>query len=364
MAREQPRGTPVTTLWNRLSVRERRLAMAAGAAVGLMILYLMIMPAVMYIAGLNLQIDSLEDEVYNSTAQAARSEVVSKRYNELASAHSTGWTEAEINDGLQRELDRLSLSGVLDKKTGGAGKLLEITYRPEGQLTDFNGYREYQTTFSTQLSFIGPIAEFVRRIQASPQALRIDKLDLRRDNPSTKHIVAQITVTRTVVDSKEGSTPAAPVELPKGNFARNASFETWDESKLTPPDWELAGATAVPDATHVVDGKAAVKVLATDAGAMIYQTHKLVAGQKYSITVLGATKNEAVFQVIDGKTRKPLPGAQTMVADGNLYEYALKEFVAPGTEGEEVELGIPCIALKDKDSVVFLDKVVLEAVAP
>jgi hypothetical protein len=337
---------------------------AAGGAVGLMIVYLMIMPAVLYIDGLNMQIDSLEDEVYNSTAQAARSEVVSKRYDELASEHSTGWTEAEINDGLQRELDRLSLAGAPDKKTGRPGKLLEITYRPEGQLTDFNGYREYQTTFSTRLSYIAPIAEFVRRIQESPQALRIDKLDLRRDNPNTKHIVAQITVTRTVVEGKEIAELAAPVELPKGNFARNASFETWDASNAVLPDWVLVGAAVSPDAAHAVDGKSAVKVVATDANAMIYQTHKLVAGQKYRIAVLAATKNEAVFQVVDGTTRARLPGAQTMVADGNMYEYALNEFVAPGTAGEEVELGIPCVVLPEKGSVVFLDKAVLEAVAP
>jgi hypothetical protein len=363
-----------------MSRRERRLAMVAGIGVGLMLLYLIVMPAYSYLQGLNMQVESLEEAVYSNTYQAAMSEVVSKRYGELASQHSTGWTEAEISDGLQRELDRLSMADPTGKDPKAkSGKLLSIQYRPEGQLTPFTGYREYQTTFTTQPTGISEIAEFVRRIQESPQTLRIDKLDLRRDNPLSSPVVAQITVTRTVVDAKEtdapkaeeatkeakapkqGGLPIAALEM-TGNVALNPGFEIWDAAKSAFPGWQAVNGTLSVDNAHAVDGKNAAKLEATQDNAAALELQQLPAGKTFRISFVAAATGKASFDIFDQKAGKSLMPAQALRADGKMYKYTVEAFVVPGEAGKTVELAIPRILAGEKGGVVFFDQVELEAV--
>lgn len=188
----------MSSLWSRLGSGERRLAWAALVVLGVAVVLSGAQRAVDRQCGLQERLAALENEVVSSTSEVALSRRVAARYAALAVAHASGLTEAQISDGLQSELDRLSLRPESGKQ------LLKVVYRPEGVLTACAGYREYQTTFTTQPTSLAAVAEFLSRLQQSPQALRVDRIDLRRDNPAARSVVAQITVTRTVVDPSAG----------------------------------------------------------------------------------------------------------------------------------------------------------------
>jgi hypothetical protein len=323
----------MTNLWQRLSASERRLAGIVGVLAVLFALYAAALPALEYLRDLDYRIETREMEVLNMTRQAAQSYAVDTRYRRLAEQHSTSWTEAEIRDGVQRELDRLALRDPDESKSG---RLVQISSRPSGSLMNYSGYREYQTTFSTSPGDIRSLTEFLRRIQESPQALRIDRLDLRRPDPRQDDVVAEFQVTRVVVDrgAEEGLEDLSPAPV-------------------------VGGWTGVDCALEPLDG-GIVKASATEAGALLYQVHELVAGKKLRLSVEVGADGTARLGVLNLKTGKPT-GAEAPVAVGEPRAYAA-EFVIPGTAGEKVALGIPCVVIEAEGTTVTAARVTLEEV--
>lgn len=351
----------MNNLWNRLSARERRLALGAVALLGAFLVYAAVLPAINHLNDLDLRISELEDEVCNNTQLAALSKVISARYGELAVQHSTAWTQAEISDGLQRELDRLSLKTPPPpdgSARGGGPRLLTIAYRPEGALTPYTGYREYQTTFSTQSTTIAAVAEFLRRLQDSPQTLRVDKLTVRRDNPASNAVLATITITRTVVDR---SGVEEDLEADTGKLARNGGFEAWDAVSKGFLNWRTDGCAASIDETHVVEGTKALKLVAEKPRARYRQDLKLAGGRKYRLSLHAVATGPASFVVYDVAAKKVLPGEQTIATQGEMRAYTL-EFQTPGEDGKKVELMAPLIILNGVGTTAFVDGVVLEEV--
>lgn len=353
--------------WEKLSARERRLAVVVAVLVGLAFVYAAVAPALGYLQSLSATVDSLEEELYSNTVQASLSKVVSARYATLAAEHSTEMTEAQISDGLQSELDRLSLQGD-PAKGGAAGHLVRIVYRPEGTLTDYEGYREYQTTFTTQPTTIQALSEFLARLQQSPQALRVDRLDLRRENPAARSIVATIAVTRTVVDRPEGEpkpvpAPAEPEPTPETAVvaARNPSFEQWDAAAKAFPEWKAEGCTVEPDAQHAVEGANAAKVVATEKGARFYQNHELVAGRTYRLSAVLAAQGKVTLAILDAESGRPL-GQAPIAAGDTMLEVKVPKIPVAGRNGEAKEYAIPCLILDAPGDTLFLDKVVVEEV--
>lgn len=354
-------------LLNRLSARERRLAGATGLVVAAVVAWMAVMPAVGYLGDLDSRIDTLEEQLYSNTYQAALSKVVSARYNTLAAQHSTAWTEAEISDGLQRELDRLSLKTPPPPDgSGGSGpRLLTITYRPEGQLTAYSGYREYQTTFLTQPTTIGAIAEFLRRLQESPQTLRVDKLDLRRE-PNNKQVTASISVTRTVVDRKaaDGETAAVPAEgtaKPAGNLVSNPGFEAWNDTRKQFAEWSTEGCTVSPDSEHAVEGKLAAKAVFSAKRGRLFQDQKLMAGRTYRLTLHAAAQGVVSFSVVNREAKAFDLPEQKVQNDGKMREYKA-EFTVTGTAGQMVPVVAPLFLLTGEGATVYADQILLEEV--
>ncbi len=350
----------MSKLWTRLSTRERRLAVVVGVIVVAFCLYVAALPAIGYLGDLDTRIDDLEQEVLNLAVQAAQSYSVEVLYARLSSQHSTVLTEAEIQDGLQRELDRLSYRDpdVPDP----AKKLLSITYRPEGQLTVYKGYREYQTTFATQPSPIQAIAEFLRRLQESPQSLRIDALELRRENPSSRYIIANVTMSRIVVDRVEGQDVEVEIPHAVGNMLDNPGFEEWDDVQGRFPGWESMNCVLSQVQEGATEGVAQLRAECQGPQGAVFQPRELVAGRRYRLSLHLTAAGPARLEVMNMTTGKPFEGGQALPQDGKTYFLTLAPFTVPGKPGEKVTLALPYIRLEAAGCVVHADNVTLEEV--
>jgi type II secretory pathway component PulM len=198
------RAHPVNELWKSRTASERRLALIALTLAVASAVYLIVVPALRSLAELDRQIEQREQELITDTELAARSETVDREFAKIATEHSSKWSKQEIHDRLRQEIDRLALQ---DPKGGGA-PLVQIPVLPAGKLIEGGkDFREYQLTFKLKPAPIGAVIEYLKRLHESPQALRIDGLELTRAPDSTL-VVAQIDVTRTVVSGMSETAPA------------------------------------------------------------------------------------------------------------------------------------------------------------
>lgn len=195
-------------VWGRLSERERKLALAVLVLFALMASFTLVRRSLDTVLELDKRIAQMQDDILNYHRLIAKKQSVEAHYAEVATQHSSEWTEPEIQERLRQEIYRLAQitppplneDGVPVRTNNPEGNLVEIPSLGQGVLREGGeGFREYTITFKVPPVEFAAMVEFLERLQGSPQSLRIDGLELIRHFSSTQ-VGATISITRTIVN--------------------------------------------------------------------------------------------------------------------------------------------------------------------
>lgn len=190
-----------------LNPRERRLAGITAGLIAVAAVFLLGRQAVLNLSRLQADVAQAEQELENLTRQYVQRGAVDAAYRRVVKQHSSELTKQEIHDNLRREIYRLATVQVPGGKGGGTRQLVRIPRLPGGQLNERGeGFREYAIRFNIPAVHIVGLVQFLERVEASEQFLRIDTLEIRR-RARTPVVEATVGITRTVLDD-----PDAPQE--------------------------------------------------------------------------------------------------------------------------------------------------------
>ncbi len=353
----------------RMSAREVALGVVVLAALASAVAALVVLLAFRSLEAMDEDIARLEDELLTYSQRVKEGENVNRAFEQIAREHSSAWTQVEIHDRLRKEIGRLSLQALpppgTDVVTGGQASgphLVDILTLADGQLTESGkGYREYQIAFDVQPTVFSNVVMFLRRLQESPQALRIQALDLKRQPDSTA-VSAHVTVTRIVVDT--GSGPGVPGGSSLGDVAlssvRNGSFEQWDAEKKAFPEWRSQDCLVGQARELAVDGQACLRAEASGAAAAVYQELSLPGGETYEVSLALLTKGSAMLGVEDLGANVSFAGGRTIDTKGQPMACRVR-FTVPGKAGELARVGVPFVRVAE-GGALFLDAVVMRGV--
>jgi type II secretory pathway component PulM len=352
-------------LFEQRSARERRLLVLTAVALFAALAFLAVTRARDRIDALDANIAAFEQQLHSHTEQMAAADEVYQAFQHIAFQHSSQWTQEEIHDRLRVEIARLSMREVppagspLPASAGAA--LVEIRQMPIGALEDSDaGYRSYQIDFRTEPTSIQNLTTFIQRLQQSPQALRIDTLDIIRD-PLSAQVTARLRVTRTIIDDADAPIPAVTVAEPDAkpiNIARNAGFERWDPNAKAFPDWEAQDLAVGGQVGGATEGYACLHAQTNGPTGELYQQQDLRPGANYDLYLDARLSGKGVIRVAEAETGAPLPGEQSLRADGEHYRYHLR-FTTPDSAQGTVALRAPLIVLQNEGAVLLLDNIVL-----
>ncbi|MEX2016042.1 MAG: hypothetical protein WD873_05340 [Candidatus Hydrogenedentales bacterium] len=299
-------------IWATMNPREKFLALTTGTLALCFLLALIGLRVSSRLDQLNGRIVQLEQELHNLTEQEAMSLSAVEKFSEMASEHSSTWTEEEIRDRLLREIYRLALHNPPPPETD----MTEMTFTPgdymvkipelrKGTLnSEGQGYREYLIELRLLPANLENVLAFMERLQTSRQSLRIDSVNLARGASGTK-IDANFTITRTIVDTHgEAGDEGAPPPLVAENLISNPGFEEWSPEGVA-TGWNAAGATLLPADTFRTEGSRCLKAALASTGqaAALYQQHDLVSGRVYrlALDVIAQTPVTVAIDEPDGK---------------------------------------------------------------
>ena len=290
---------------------------------------------------------------------------VDEAYNAIAKQHSSEWTQEQIHDRLRIEIARLSLrqvppEGIALPATRNAGDLLvDIRAWPMGALDDSGeGYRTYQINFRTEPTSIQNIATFLERLQQSPQALRVEGLELTRQ-PLTTEVTAAFRVARTVIGEGAATQPTIAqdvLEAPTGNLIENADFAQWDAQSSSAPGWNVSQANLSLLKDIVADGDNALAVHAQGANAEVYQDRQLVGGGTYEVTFAAKASGPARLRIVNSTSGEAIGGDAPLQTGEFCYQYRYR-FIAPGEKGAKVSIRLPLFVIEQSGSTLVLDNV-------
>lgn len=193
--------------WAARTPRERLLAAATAGLAALFLAVLGGRAALDSLDHLNAEISRLQSDIVNQAYQIARRQSVEARFAATAAQHSSAWSESEIRDRLRQEIYRLAYrypppldeNGVPVRTDSEGDALVSIPELRGGRLIDGGeGFREYQIEFDLPPVPLPDLLAYLERLQSSPQSLRIDHIDLRRD-PARPEVAARIRLARIVV---------------------------------------------------------------------------------------------------------------------------------------------------------------------
>ncbi|MBM3290259.1 MAG: hypothetical protein FJY92_08925 [Candidatus Hydrogenedentes bacterium] len=354
----------MTDRFAKLSANEKRLSMMVAALVVVAMVLFIGLRCKDALDLLDETIASQELALIDFAHYAALAGPVDEAYGAMAQQHSSEWTQEEIHDRLRTEIARLSLRDAPAASKPGE-LLVDIRSWPVGALDDSGeDYRTYQIKFRTEPAHINNLAQFLERLQQSPQALRVDYLELLRQPQSTV-VTADLRVTRTVIGkgaapAPPDAQPAAPVEPPRtGNLLTNAGFAEWDAQASSAPGWSANDATLSTEEELANGGGTALSVQAQGANAELYQVQDLRAGATYTVSFVARSSGAAHMRIVDESTGVALQGAAPLVAGPAAYRYRF-QFTAPGTGDTPVAMRAPSIVIADSGGVLVIDDVVLE----
>ncbi|HNR34478.1 MAG TPA: hypothetical protein PKO36_04825 [Candidatus Hydrogenedentes bacterium] len=346
----------MNSLWERLNEREQRLTIATAGVVCLALAVMVGVRAAGYLHELDRTIARLEQDIVNYAEQEARGVSVSKAYAGVAAQHSSAWTEAEIHNRLRQEIYRLALEDP-EGSPDSPNKLVEIPTLRQGALRDTgHGYREYQLSIKIPQTDIYSLALFLIRLQASPQSLRIDGLDIAR-SPDGPLIGANINVTRTVVAGSPDEAEAGSPEMPSGDPAALAYVANWDGTDAA--GWEGDSCDMAPSPTVgslVADGGSCLKLAAGKPDATAYMRQELEPKTTYELSVQVAAEKPVLIMIADAKGTR-YEGTVDVPGDGRCRRYKLA--FTTGGDKDKVKLGAPVILFKD-GGTAYVDNVLLK----
>ena len=348
-----------------LSDRERRLLGIAGVLVGCIVVYLIVSPAMNFLNDLDETIADREFQLKQYTEHAARAEDVDTAYAKIAREHGSDMTQQAIHDSLRAELLRLA---ARDMPAPGQGvvaananqRLVSFRDLPEGTLTaGLEGYREYTIEVRTITGSLSDHIEFLKRIQQSPIALRVKRLELLRQHNAKNQATAVIELARVVVDGVplDGIADVAAVE--KATMV-NGGFELYDEAIATFPGWIVEGATMDREIGYESEGGYCVRVTAESGNATLYQELTIAGGSTYECSIDLASMNETLIRVAD-EAGVFLGEPMHTVPEGALTRYTFR-FTAPGESRDPVSIRMPVIQFTEAGHGAYIDNVKLRYV--
>ena len=353
----------MNSYWTRASSREKRLAAIAIAAAVAVLCYVVALRAFAHLEQLDTQIAEREQDLLFYTKLSRQEPEIQRRYQEIASEHSSEWTEQQIYDRLRQEIYRFSLKDPDQGESSTNQPLLRILSLPAGRLNETGeGYREYQIGFRTEPALIQQVSLFLQRLQEDGQALRVDNLELSR-NPTEQAVSATFLVTRLVIDSSSpdpGESVAAIQPETGGNLIANPGFEFWDSAGLQPGNWLSAGCALQRKADMVTEGAAALQARAQAENARIWQTHVLKAGTAYTL-LLDASLTGKAHVVVTDETGAWSTSTVALQPDGAFHRYEVRLTTPPG-DGAAVQLLAPVLVLETADTLLVLDNLTLSEV--
>ena len=360
----------MSNAWGRLSTRERRLAGVVAVLLCVAAFWIVLRAASIRLGRLDDEIAGLEDRLAVLKRLQAHGKDLEDAFAVVAEQHSSAWTEEAIHERLRDEIYRLAMktppgpgAELAEAARLPAAYLVDIPRLPAGTLDAGEGYREYRIEFDVAPARIGNIVTFLTRLKMSPQALRIERVELGRE-PESDAVKARIEVTRTIVDAVPGGEEApqlvpagAETATDDGNLARNGRFEEWDDTSARCLEWEAEGCHVTRSAFGAADGTAGLEACAGRGGGAVFQWQELTAGKEYDVQLEVAAQGTARFEIAS-QSGVPFAGSQTIVGDGQTYRYHAR-FVVPGTPGAPVALRVPVVALDGEGTVVRLNNAVL-----
>jgi hypothetical protein len=346
----------VSSYWDKLSTRERRLIVITVSVVASALLMMIVTRAVAHVRELDHTVARLEQELLSCAELNASGVSVDKAFEEVAAQHSSAWTENEIHNRLRQEIYRLAQEDPEAPPGGDAKKLVDIPMLRQGTLKEGGaGYREYQLNIKIPSSDVYSVVIFLIRLLKSPQSLRIDSLELAR-SPDSHLISVNINVTRTVV-------AGAPKNESDAATTRPATVAAWDGSKVE--DWHVKGcdlALVSEVGDLAAGGGSCLKAQANMADATVFMWHDLDAGMTYELEADMAATGKALLEVVDDAGGTPFEGAQSLADDGKPYRYRMR-FTVPGAGTGRVKLRVPTVALEGPGTLVYVDNVMLKKLA-
>jgi len=353
-------------IWAKMSNRERLLAVAVAALVVTGLSYMTVMGALNHLEQQEAMIDHYEQQLINFSRHMERRTPVDAAFGQIAEQHSSQWSGEEIYDRLGSEIYRLARQDPGAPGSPGSGPdIVPIPQLPPGELSaNPEGYRSYTVEFKTGDASISNITAFLRRLEESPQALRIEALDIRRPPDQLGGGQATIRVNRTVVDGVEEATEPEP--LPDGpvpdrlpaftaqaaELAPNGSFESVRDGSAE--GWLAEGCKLSSTTDFVTDGNISLKVEPEDSGAILAQPLELAGGSSYEMTIDLKSSAALSITVMDEGDGRVYDGAVLVTPDDALRTYTMAFTVAgSGTR----TLQVPRFEFEGTEGAAVIDRV-------
>lgn len=323
--------------WSSMSSRERNLAVLTSLVVFLFLGWSVVRGAQNQMNRLRSEIDRLQEQVVNASAQISRKQQVEAEYAAVASQHSSEWDKYEVYERLRQEIFRLAQkvppaldeNGVPVRSNSDSGVLVNIPELRQGTMVESEeGYREYKISFRIPAVEINDLFNFLDRLRQSPQSLRIDGLTFGRDWDRTL-VTADIDLTRIIVNGEAAIQRAADPEASE-EFTRIA---------LDPAQWVAENGTVRAAADTLL-------LEAKDDGAALYLEQPLPGAASYDCIIELSATGRGMLAVASGADGVLFPGAERLPADGSAYK-AHFQFTVPGKRGEAVLMRVPYLTLSD-----------------
>jgi hypothetical protein len=338
----------------KLNSRERTLA---GVVLFLLLASVCFMgsrKALAHISDLENMVDSKQQQIVNYTYQMAKRKIVEAQYAEIAGQHSSKWTESEVRDRLRQEIYRLArtmpqelnISGVPETAANSMGDLVKIPKLGKGELHEGGeGFQEYSLNFRIPSADFDDVVAFLERLQGSPQALRIDELDLKRSVTGTQ-VSTAINITRIIA---HGSIED-PQEVEQVLSMENAQ-------PMVIADWVTDGTEASLE--NLPNSKKALIVQANGEDTTIFKLQDLMAQKTYDMYLDITAEGSCQLAMASVEKGMVLPGVTELTADGLPYRYHLR-FTPAGQPGEAVQLRAPLITFIEGDGRIRIDSLLIQ----
>ncbi len=347
----------------KMSQRERRLLTISAVLIACVLAYLVITPAIDYVTALDERIADREFQLIQYSEHAARASAVDTEYAKVAREHGSDLTQQAIHDSLRAELLRLAAREMPEPGQGVVAtnpnaRLVSFRDLPEGTLTSgLEGYREYTIEVRTVTGAINDHIEFLKRIQQSPIALRVKKLELIRQHNQIGQATAVIELARIVVDGVPLEQVAVEGAAQRATIV-NGGFEEYDDILKSFAGWETEGATLAQNAGWATEGKLCAALTPEDANAAIYQELTVSSGTTYecSVDVIGMA--DARVGVADDAGEfigEPIAAAPQGAAMRYTFRFA--------NPGKARAIRMPMIRLNAEAEAAYIDNVVLTEVS-
>ncbi len=342
--------------FQRLSLREQRLALAVASLLALFVCFRVLRGALGYLDQMDNTIDRLQGDIVNFSFQITRKESVEAQYERVAAQHSSAWTQAEIHDRLRQEIYRLAerQPSALDANgipigTGTAsGKLVEIPAIGQGNLLETEGgFREYRLRFDIPDAELKDIVDFLDRLQMSPQALRIDGLDIIRD-PFSSKVRTAVEIARIIAsDTTEVAAKAS---------GGHTAGEGLTPQELKPALWECEDCAAEMAGDVETGQTPALFARSTQGGGRFFMPRALPAGAVYELVIDARAQGEVWLGARAGDAKAENAGDQDLpvVGEGQASRYTVR-YTVPGTAGARTQVQLPHFNLAEPGATVWID---------